>query len=302
MDDQAEKLRRIMDKYSREEKTNKKQVKRAKFIAVTSGKGGVGKTNFTVNLAISLKELGYKVVIIDGDLGLANVDLITGIDLKNTISDMFSENKSIFEIMNEGPNGIKIVSGASGFKELRLLSGKNLISFIKEIEKLENYYDFVIIDTGVGISRNVTEFLALADELVLVTTPDPTSLMDGYALLKTIIIYGYERNINIIVNMAGNGREAKEVYNNLNTASNRFLKRNIEFLGYLNKSSIVVNAVKKQKPFILDKPNSIVSKKMNIIASEFANENKSVFFKSKSFSERFRDFFLRKGVQKNEIK
>ena len=295
MADQAEKLRKIMGKYSKKENINESKARKAKFIGVTSGKGGVGKTNFTVNLAISLRKLGYKVVIVDGDLGLANVDLITGTCLEYNISDIFLQGKSIFDIMTEGPDGIKIISGGSGITEFHLLNGENLNRFINEIEKLENYFDFIIMDTGAGISENVIKFLLLADDLVLLITPDPTSLMDGYALLKTVVLYGYIGDIKTVINMAGSKGEAEEVYNKLNGVSNRFLNRDVEFLGYLNKSSIVANAVKKQRPFVLDKPNSSVSKKINNIALKFIDTEKSKFLKTKSFSQRFKEFFLGEG-------
>lgn len=296
MADQAEKLRKIMDRYSKKENTSEKQARKAKFIGITSGKGGVGKTNFTVNLAISLRRLGYKVIIVDGDLGLANVDLITGIYLKYNISHMFSQGKSIFDIMSEGPDGIKIISGGSGIKEFHLLSGKNLNQFINEIEKLEKYFDFIIMDTGAGISENVIKILLLSDDLVLVVTPDPTSLMDGYALLKTVVLYGYVGNIKTVVNMVGSKKEAEEVYNKLNGVSNRFLNKNIEFLGYLNRSFIVSNSVKKQQPFILDRPNSSVSKKINNIALKFINKEKSNDLKTKSLSQRLKEFFSIEGA------
>ncbi|MSS42986.1 MinD/ParA family protein [Anaerosalibacter bizertensis] len=295
MADQAEKLRKIMGKYSKKENINESKARKAKFIGVTSGKGGVGKTNFTVNLAISLRKLGYKVVIVDGDLGLANVDLITGTCLEYNISDIFLQGKSIFDIMTEGPDGIKIISGGSGITEFHLLNGENLNRFINEIEKLENYFDFIIMDTGAGISENVIKFLLLADDLVLLITPDPTSLMDGYALLKTVVLYGYIGDIKTVINMAGSKKEAEEVYNKLNGVSNRFLNRDVEFLDYLNKSSIVANAVKKQRPFVLDKPNSSVSKKINNIALKFIDTEKSKFLKTKSFSQRFKEFFLGEG-------
>lgn len=151
------------------------------------------------------------------------------------------------------------------------------------------------MDTGAGISEDVVKFLLLADDLVLVITPDPTSLMDGYALLKTVFLYGYTGDIKTVINMAESRREAEEVYNKLNGVSNRFLNIDIEFLGYLNKSSIVANAVKKQKPFILDKPNSPVSKKVNIIAFKIINTETSKFLKNKSFSRRLKELFLGEG-------
>lgn len=294
MADQAEKLRKIMDKITQEKQDISTKTSKAKIISVTSGKGGVGKTNFTINLAISLKQLGYEVVVVDADIGLANVDIIAGTITKHTISDLFTENKSIFEIMTEGPNGIKIISGGSGIKELSSFNEDNLNRFIVEIEKLEYYSDFIIIDTGAGINNNVMKFLMASDEVVLVITPDPTSLTDGYALLKALTMYNYKNKVKIVVNMSENKKEADEVFNKLNTVSNKFLQTSVDFLGFINSSSIVSNAVRNQRPFVLSNPNSSVSKKINIIALKFANQEEVEIKKDKSFSQKLKELFLRK--------
>jgi len=294
MADQAEKLRKIMDRLSHEKESIPTKSSKAKIISVTSGKGGVGKTNFTINLAISLKQLGYEVVVVDADIGLANADIIAGIITKNTILDLFIENKNIFEIMTEGPSGIKIISGGSGIKELSSFNEDNLNRFILEIEKLERCYDFIIVDTGAGINSNVMKFLMASDEVVLIITPDPTSLTDGYALLKTLTMYNYKNKVKIVVNMSESKKEADEVFNKLNTVSNKFLHTSVDFLGFINTSSTVSNAVRNQRPFVLSSPNSSVSKKINIIALKFVNLEEKEIKKDKSFSQKLKELFLRK--------
>ena len=179
MGDQAEKLRKIMEESTNNISPNENDEGRAKIISVSSGKGGVGKTSFIINLAISLKRLGYKVVIIDADIGLANVDILSGAISQFTIADLFVSNKNIFDIMTEGPEGIKIISGGSGLSDFSLIDDANLDKLIEEIGKLENYSDFILIDTGAGISNNVLKFLLVSDQVILVITPDPTSLTDG---------------------------------------------------------------------------------------------------------------------------
>ncbi|WP_077367490.1 MinD/ParA family protein [Anaerosalibacter sp. Marseille-P3206] len=297
MGDQAEKLRKIMEKNTNNNSSNDSDKERAKIISVTSGKGGVGKTSFIINLAISLKQLGYKVVIIDADIGLANVDIISGAISKFTLADLFLSEKDIFDIMTDGPEGIKIISGGSGLSDFSLIDDANLDKLIEEIGKLENYSDFILIDTGAGISNNVLKFLAVSDEVILVVTPDPTSLTDGYVLVKALTLSNYKNSINIVVNMVENKREAEEVFIKLNTVSNKFLRVNLESLGYLNKSNVVSNAIRNQTPFILNNPNSSIAKKINIMALSFINKEEKNFRKkeSNSFSQRIKEFFLGKG-------
>ena len=183
MKDQAERLREIMKgKTSSENKISVKN--KAKVLAITSGKGGVGKTNFAINLSISLRRLGYRVLVFDADIGLANIEILTGTNIKYTIADLIVSGKSIHEIISEGPEGIKIISGGSGLNEVMMMNHENINKLLKEIEKLEDSTDFIIIDTGAGVSNIVLDFVMAADEVILITTPDPTSLMDGYIMIR----------------------------------------------------------------------------------------------------------------------
>lgn len=296
MGDQAEKLRKIMEESTNNISPNENDEGRAKIISVSSGKGGVGKTSFIINLAISLKRLGYKVVIIDADIGLANVDILSGAISQFTIADLFVSNKNIFDIMTEGPEGIKIISGGSGLSDFSLIDDANLDKLIEEIGKLENYSDFILIDTGAGISNNVLKFLLVSDQVILVITPDPTSLTDGYVLVKALTLNNYKKTIKVVINMVENKKEGEEVFNKLNTVSNKFLRVNLESLGYLNKSNIVATAIKDQTPFILNNPNSSISKKINIIALNVGGEGEKEYKKNdNSFSQRIKEFFSGKG-------
>lgn len=276
MKDQAEGLRKIIS--SLEEKDNVvKRNNRAKVLAVTSGKGGVGKTNFAVNFAISLSLLGYKVLILDVDFGLANVDIITGINLKNTISDCIVSGMDINEIINEGPEGIKIISGGSGFYEISIMNDTNIKKFIRLIEKLESSMDFIIIDTGAGVSNTVLKFLMAAEEVIVVTTPDPTAIMDGYTVIKALTLNGYKGKLNILANIVNGRREAYDTYNRLKTVSQNFLNCDLNFLGYLERSDLVIKAIRSQIPFLLLNPKSSVSKNMKIIALKYADSKKQMY-------------------------
>lgn len=295
MKDQAEKLRELMrEKVSSQKETLKPN--KAKVLAVTSGKGGVGKTNFAINLAISIRRLGYSVLILDADIGLANIEILTGTTIKYTIADLIINNRQIFEIIEEGPEGIKIISGGSGFNELYMMNDQNINRLLKEIEKLESSMDFIIIDTGAGVSNIVLDFIMAADEVILITTPDPTSLMDGYTMIKALTTNGYKGKLNIVANIVNNRTEAINIFYKLNTASNNFLKTKLYFLGFLEKSNIVNKAVRNQQPFLLSNPLSTISKKINIMALNFMDScNHKEVEQNKSFTQKLKALFFSRG-------
>lgn len=298
MYDQAERLRQILqtndnmlNNISKKKRTNDTRV-----ITVSSGKGGVGKTNFTINLAISLSKLGYNVVVIDADIGLANIDVLLGLLPKDNLSSVLNKNKEILEILTEGPDGIKIIAGGSGLYDVLNVNEDNLNHLINQFIKLEELFDFILIDTGAGISEVVMSFVTAADEAILLTTPEPTSLTDVYALIKALRIRGYNCKLKLVVNRVENQKEALEVYEKLYIASKKFLNTNIENLGYIINSKLVVDAVKNQNPFINLYPHSQISKNINniaikIIGSPSYDENKN---SSSSFLYKFKDFFLNK--------
>ena len=276
MNDQAEGLRKIISNLETGVNVSKK-ANRAKVLAITSGKGGVGKTNIAVNFAISLRLLGYKVLILDVDFGLANVDIITGTYIKKTISDCIKSDLDIDKVINEGPEGIKIISGGSGFYELSIMNEKNIEKFLNLVEKLKSNMDYIIIDTGAGVSNTVLKFVMAAEEAIIVTTPEPTSIMDSYTVIKALTLNGYKGRLNVLANIVDNRKEAYYTYNKLEAASKSFLKCNLNFLGYLEKSDAVVSAVRSQTPFILSSPRSSVSKNMKIIALKYADSKKQMY-------------------------
>lgn len=294
MIDQADKLRKIM-----KSKINNTALpiesSKAKVIAISSGKGGVGKTTFALNFAISLKRLGYEVVIIDADIGLSNIEILSGINIKHTISDIVFSDKDIFEIMGNGPEGVKIISGGSGIKEFRLFDNVNFVKLITEIEKLQSVVDYIIIDTGAGISPSVTDFIMVSNEGIILCTPDPTSIMDSYTLIKSILHNGYKGRINVVVNLVNNRNEGKEIFDKLYNAVNNFLKVQINYLGYMNENQIVSTAVKHQIPFIITHPNNSISKRMNIMAMSYLDSELSLDTHDKpSLARKILDIFSNK--------
>lgn len=278
MKDQADKLREIVNNLNMKQQSlqvssgDKPREKAARVITVTSGKGGVGKTNIAVNTAIALCELGLKVIIIDADIGLANVDILLGLVPQFTLVDALNKNKNIMDIICEGPNGIKFVSGGSGVEELVKTDEERLNNFIKNIEQLDSCFDIILIDTGAGLSENVLKFAMASDEIIVVTTPEPTSITDAYALIKLIVNRDKEKVMRIIVNRAESIKEANDVLNKLMMVSERFLYTKLDPLGIILYDETVVKAVKLQQAFTLGFPNSQASKFIRQIAYKLVYE------------------------------
>ena len=272
MKDQAEKLREIINniKSFNEAKLSDNLSARktgARLITITSGKGGVGKTNFTVNLGIRFAQLGYKVVIIDADLGLANVDVIMGKMSKYNLSDVINSDKDILEILEEGPNGVKFISGGSGVQELIKLNKTQLVDLLIKLGKLDDEADIILVDTGAGLSDNVLSFVHAAREVILVTTPEPTSITDAYALIKTITNKDKNKIIKVVVNRADNPAEAFNILDKLNIVTEKFLGVKLQKLGYILNDACVSKAVKTQQPFVLSFGKSEASKNLQSIAA-----------------------------------
>ncbi|KUO76120.1 MAG: ATP-binding protein [Clostridia bacterium BRH_c25] len=271
MKDQAERLREIIssiknykdDEISTGSLTDKPG---SRVIAITSGKGGVGKTNFTVNLGIKFSQMGLRVVIIDADLGLANVDVVMGKMSKYNLSDVINSNKDILEILEEGPEGVKFVSGGSGVQELVKLNKTQLVDLLMKLGKLDEEADIILIDTGAGLSENVISFVHAAREVILVTTPEPTSITDAYALIKTITHKDKTKIIKVVINRADNAAEAFNILDKLNVVTQKFLGVKLQKLGYILNDVCVSKAVKIQQPFVVSFKRSEASKNLNDIA------------------------------------
>lgn len=271
MKDQAERLREIISSiknYKEDEKSTGSLTDKpgSRVITITSGKGGVGKTNFTVNLGIKFAQMGLRVVIIDADLGLANVDVVMGKMSKYNLSDVINSNKDILEILEEGPNGVKFISGGSGVQELVKLNKTQLVDLLMKLGKLDEEADVILIDTGAGLSENVISFVHAAREVILVTTPEPTSITDAYALIKTITHKDKTKNIKVVVNRADNAAEAFNILDKLNVVTQKFLGVKLQKLGYILNDASVTKAVKLQQPFVVSFSRSEASKNMNEIA------------------------------------
>jgi len=278
MKDQADRLREIINNLKMKQQSlqlpgaNKPGKKIARVITVASGKGGTGKTNLVVNIAIALCQLGLKALIIDADLGLANVDVLLGLVPQFTLVDALNKNKNIMDIMCEGPTGMKFVSGGSGVEELVGIDKGRLNNFICNIGQLDSCFDIILIDTGAGLSENVLKFAMASDEIIIVTTPEPTSVTDAYALIKLIANRDKEKIMRIIINRAESIKEANDVLNKLILVSEKFLYTKLDPLGIILYDEMVVKAVKLQQPFALGFPNSRASKCIRQITNKLIDK------------------------------
>lgn len=268
--DQAQQLRNVI------KKQNQKVVKgNARVLTVTSGKGGVGKSNLSVNLAIQFRKMGKKVVIFDADFGLANVEVMFGAIPKYSLRDLIYRNKSITDVITEGPMGIGFISGGSGILGLNNLTKDQIKYMVQCLDELSTLTDIIIIDTGAGIADSVLEFVLASPEVLLVTTPDPSSLTDSYSLIKALYYHPefskQNTQISVIANRVLNKEEGKLVFEKLNSVVRQFLKGDIKFLGAVPHDTSLERAVRQQKPVSLAAPNSKSAEAFEGIANAILN-------------------------------
>lgn len=269
--DQAEQLRNVIKEKTIYNSSNTE----ARLITVTSGKGGVGKSNISVNLAVQLSKLGKKVIIFDADFGLANIEVMFGAIPQYNLSDLIYHGKNIKEIITPGPLDIGFISGGSGILGLNNLKRDQILYLAQSINELNELADYIIIDTGVGISDQVLEFILSSPEIILVTTPDPTSLTDSYSLLKALYNHpAFLSNgtvINVIANRVISYDDAKIAYDKLNSCVGQFLHGELKYFGMIPNDVALEKAVRQQKPVSLSEPYSNSAKAFEIMAYNLVN-------------------------------
>ncbi len=292
--DQAEKLRKMV-----KEQTTPRRV--ARVITVTSGKGGVGKSSISVNLAIALSRLGHRVIILDADFGLANVEVMLGIRPQYNLADLMFRGKNLTDIVTEGPENIGFISGGSGIQELTNLSKEQIVYLIQKLVELDEIADIIIVDTGAGIADSVLEFVAASSEVLLVATPEPTSITDAYALLKTlnrkVDVSLKDTVIKMVANRIDSYEEGKELYDKLSLVVSKFLHLKLEYLGALPQDPSVSKAVMRQKPAMTLYPNAPFSKTLNSFASILCEDTSENMLNKKGIAQLFTNL-LRSRIKK----
>lgn len=276
--DQAEKLRRIMYEKKNEE------ARPFRVITVSSGKGGVGKSNFVANLAVALQKRGKRIAILDADFGMADVDILFGIKTQYTIYDLLYNDKGIEEIASSTEDGIRIISGGSGILELSEMNEEKRNILLSEFSKIRNI-DILLIDTGAGVSRIMLNFIEASDDAIIITNSEPTSLTDAYGLIKVILKNDIKSSMSLIVNRARNMKEAKDTFDKISKTVEVFLNEKINYLGFILDDIKVGQAVREQHPLLKIYPKSEAGVCIQEIASKLLGEDKNN--KSGSIKEYF---------------
>ncbi|MGA1598945.1 MAG: MinD/ParA family protein [bacterium] len=257
--DQASSLRRIVHETSL-------PTRKARVLSVTSGKGGVGKTNVSINLACALAEKGRQVYLLDADLGLANIDVLLNLTPAYTIEHVLSGEKHLREIVVDGPSNIKVLPSSSGVVELADLGEEDQQRLIFMLEELEDSIDYLIIDTGAGISSGVLRFNVSADEVLLVATPDPSSLTDAYSTIKVMVNRYNVRSFNLIANSVSSQEEGRSVFERLQKVTRDFLQVELNYLGFIPRDTDLAKSVRMQKPLLEAFPQSPAAKSIRALA------------------------------------
>lgn len=285
--DQAEKLRNVI-KLKKENKPN------ARVITVTSGKGGVGKSNVAVNLAIQMQKLGKRVLIFDADFGLANVEVMFGAIPQYNLGDLIYHGRSIREIITEGPNGVGFISGGTGIDGLNNLAREQVVYLVNALRELDELADVIIVDTGAGISSHVLEFVKASPEVVLVTTPDPSSLTDSYSLMKALYKNpGFDpaaARIYVLSNKVFSEAEGNGVYQKLNSVVAQFLGGELSYLGMIPQDGALEHSVRQQRPVSLMTPQAKSARAFEAVASRLIMPEKKINVSEKGISHFFSHF------------
>lgn len=266
MMDQAQSLRQLVSAKSGEPAN---AAKTAKIITVTSGKGGVGKSNFTLNFALALKSLGKKVLVFDADIGMANIDVLMGVTSKVSLYHLLRKEKKIEEVIQYGPEGLPYIAGGSGIADMFALSEDDLNYFMTQIEKVAEEMDFILFDTGAGLSKENMKFITSADHCLVVTTPEPTSITDAYALVKVVHGKHPDVSFSLVINRAGDENEARQASDKLILTAQRFLELEMRMLGYIREDPHVVKSVKSQNPYYLAFPKCEAARDVQNLALRY---------------------------------
>jgi flagellar biosynthesis protein FlhG len=273
-DDQASKLRRLMS-----------SAPRTQTIAISSGKGGVGKSNIALNLSILLSAAGSRVALVDADMGLANLDVLVDVNVRANLAHVIAGSKRMDEVVMDLPSGIQFVPGASGLAKMAHLSEFQRAQLVRELGSLEMENDVIIVDTGAGIGPDVLHFAAASDTVIVVTTPEPTAITDGYAFIKVLSQRGFTGQISLLVNFAADRQEARLTYQRVSNVARQFLGIKVMDAGYVLNDPKVREAIRLRQPFVLTYPKCPASRCLSALAMRLSS--------GVSLSDRKEGFFRR---------
>jgi flagellar biosynthesis protein FlhG len=276
MHDQAERLREIF--------LQKKNIKEATTIAVLSGKGGVGKSNFALNFSLGLAKQNKKVLLFDLDFGMGNIDILMGLTPRKTIVHLFEESVSISDIIEKGPNNLSYVAAGSSLEEIFNMSESDIEYFLNQLRSISMEYDYIIFDLGAGFQEHHLRFALAAHECIIVTTTEPTSITDAYAVLKLLYLEEVNHKLFILVNRVNSMKEGEETFRRIKRVVKSFLNRDVYRLGYVYEDRTVVQAVKEQNPFILKYGKSLASKSIKEVIQNYLSITEDAIFQQPSHS------------------
>lgn len=256
----------------------------SRVIAITSGKGGVGKTNVAANLALCLAAAKKRVLLLDADISLGNLDLVMNVRSRYNISHVINGQKRVEDIVQDGPEGLKIICGASGLDRLADIDEQEQQRLITHLATLQDDSDIILIDTAAGIAGSVVSFCLAADHVLVVTTPDPTAMTDAYGMIKVLVRKQYAGPISVIVNMARDAADGKRTYQRLADVAKRFLQADLYYAGVLLKDEHLCAAVRARKPVVLAYPKSHISSSFTALAArvggtEYGKRSQGGFFR-----------------------
>jgi flagellar biosynthesis protein FlhG len=266
------------------------QARRCRTIAVTSGKGGVGKSNVALNLSILLSAAGNRVALVDADLGLANIDVLVDVDVRGNLSHLIGGSKKLEDIITDLPSGVQLVPGANGLAKLAQLSEFQRAQLLQELSKLEADNDIIVIDTSAGIGTDVVHLCASADNVLIVSTPEPTAVTDSYAMAKVLVRGGYGGHISLLVNFASDRHEARVTFQRISSVARQFLGTILYDAGYVLSDSKVREAVRRREPFVLAFPRCAASRCLAALATKLSRGG-SLAMQSEGFFRRVANWF-----------
>jgi flagellar biosynthesis protein FlhG len=241
-----------------------------KLVTVTSGKGGVGKSSLTVNIALALSQMGFRVLVVDADFGLANIDVMLGINARYNLSHLLRGNRSLDEIVQQGYQGVRFISGGSGVYDLLAMDGSQLEQIIGRLIKMRESVDVILFDTGAGINDNVLRMVSASTETVIVTTPEPTAILDAYALAKTISKQDDSPPVRVVMNKAESRKEAENAIVGFQAIIRKYLEEDVESLGYVLFDAEVTKSIKRQTPLLISHPTSQTAREIQTVARNLA--------------------------------